>query len=230
MIQIHALTDDNVEGVDRMLDAFDWWFVPLANPDGYVYTWTHDRMWRKNRKPPPSSSSSCHGVDLNRNFDAAFSDSSNKSCSNSYGGPAPFSEPETLAIKELLQANGDRLKATVFVHSFSQLWLAPYGVNTSRPAEYDEMERVMQRAVRALNDTHQTAYEYGSISDVLYSASGTAVDYCYESLGVVYSFLVELRDKGHTGFVLPIDQIVPTASETWNGIREMAAAIQEKLQ
>ena len=61
------------------------------------------------------------------------------------------------------------------------------------------------------------------------AASGTAVDYCYEALGVVYSFLIELRDQGHHGFVLPIDQILPTATETWNGIREMALAIAEKL-
>ena len=23
-----------------MLDNFDWWFIPIANPDGYSYSWT----------------------------------------------------------------------------------------------------------------------------------------------------------------------------------------------
>lgn len=42
--------------------------APLLNPDGYEYSHTNDRMWRKNRSPPPSGSS-CWGVDLNRNWD-----------------------------------------------------------------------------------------------------------------------------------------------------------------
>ena len=59
-------------------------YVPFANPDGYEvcnellvtldsfmvlqFTWTADRLWRKNRRPPPSGST-CYGVDLNRNYD-----------------------------------------------------------------------------------------------------------------------------------------------------------------
>lgn len=38
--------------------------VPVVNPDGYEYTHTHDRMWRKNR----ARYGECYGVDLNRNF------------------------------------------------------------------------------------------------------------------------------------------------------------------
>lgn len=37
---------------------------PLLNPDGYAYTWTGSRMWRKNRVN--NQGSNCIGVDLNR--------------------------------------------------------------------------------------------------------------------------------------------------------------------
>lgn len=39
--------------------------VPILNPDGYEYTHTHDRMWRKNRAKHDGERV---GVDLNRNF------------------------------------------------------------------------------------------------------------------------------------------------------------------
>ena len=36
-----------------MLRNFDVYLIPVANPDGYAYTWTgsRSRMWRKNRRP-----------------------------------------------------------------------------------------------------------------------------------------------------------------------------------
>ena len=36
---------------EDLLAVYDFYIVPVANPDGYVYSWTSDRMWRKNRRP-----------------------------------------------------------------------------------------------------------------------------------------------------------------------------------
>ena len=42
--------------VNRLLNAdvrdVDWFIMPLLNPDGYEYSRTTDRMWRKNRSKP----------------------------------------------------------------------------------------------------------------------------------------------------------------------------------
>jgi murein tripeptide amidase MpaA len=35
------------------LVSVDWYIIPLLNPDGYEYSHEVDRMWRKNRAPPP---------------------------------------------------------------------------------------------------------------------------------------------------------------------------------
>jgi murein tripeptide amidase MpaA len=48
-----------------LLTNLDWVIVPMANPDGYVYTHTTERFWRKNRRP---INAQCVGVDNNRNF------------------------------------------------------------------------------------------------------------------------------------------------------------------
>lgn len=55
------------------------------------------------------------------------------------------------------------------------------------------------------------------------------MDYCYEKLGILYTFLLELRDTGTNGFILPLEQIKPTAMEAWYGLLGMASAIKENL-
>lgn len=49
----------------QLVDKVDWVIVPNANPDGYVHSWTQDRLWRKNRR---FINETCTGIDLNRNF------------------------------------------------------------------------------------------------------------------------------------------------------------------
>ena len=36
---------------ETLLKHFDFFIVPITNPDGYVHAWISDRMWRKNRNP-----------------------------------------------------------------------------------------------------------------------------------------------------------------------------------
>lgn len=46
------------------------------------------------------------------------------------------------------------------------------------------------------------------------AVSGGSIDYAYEKLGVIYSYALELRDKGRYGFSLPAYLIRPTGEET----------------
>lgn len=55
----------NSSVTNELLDKVDWVIVPNVNPDGYVYTHTEDRFWRKNRR---QVNYTCAGVDLNRNY------------------------------------------------------------------------------------------------------------------------------------------------------------------
>jgi murein tripeptide amidase MpaA len=59
---INQLTENQ-----KLLDANDWYFLLVANPEGYIHSWTVDRFWRKTRSF--NSNTSCRGTDLNRNFD-----------------------------------------------------------------------------------------------------------------------------------------------------------------
>jgi murein tripeptide amidase MpaA len=51
-----------------VLDDIEFVIVPVVNPDGFAYTWSDQRLWRKNRRAAPRGNPSCLGVDLNRNW------------------------------------------------------------------------------------------------------------------------------------------------------------------
>jgi hypothetical protein len=48
-----------------------------------------------------------------------------------------------------------------------------------------------------------------------------AIDWTYGRHGL-NSWLLELRDRGQYGFLLPADQLVPTAEEAWTGLLSLA--------
>ena len=93
----------------------------MLNPDGYEFSRLHERLWRKNRRPP--SNDGCFGVDLNRNYDViGFGvGASNDSCSNTYLGPYPASEPEVRAATEVLMGNREKIRVSLSLHSFGKL-------------------------------------------------------------------------------------------------------------
>lgn len=76
----------------------------------YEYTFTRDRLWRKNRRR--AIGSSCTGVDLNRNFGYRWGGmgTSKDPCREIYAGSGPFSEPETKAIRNFFEASAANFK------------------------------------------------------------------------------------------------------------------------
>ena len=41
---------ENITGQQELVEGLDWYIVPVVNPDGYAYSWTDDRLWRKTRR------------------------------------------------------------------------------------------------------------------------------------------------------------------------------------
>jgi murein tripeptide amidase MpaA len=116
--------------IDTLFTTVVIYLVPCVNPDGRHFTQTGDPMWRKNRNPAHGTgSSSCCGVDLNRNFpflwdhrakfapDADVATSDNPCDRQVYRGDSPASEPETRNVIHLLDSHPE-IRWMVDVHSY----------------------------------------------------------------------------------------------------------------
>ena len=85
------------------------WFVPVVNPDGYQYTFDHERLWRKNLRDNDGDGqvTNLDGVDINRNYPEhwGYDDEGSEPeiSSDTYRGPSAASEPETQASINLVR-------------------------------------------------------------------------------------------------------------------------------
>uniref|UniRef100_A0A7N4PQ73 Carboxypeptidase B n=1 Tax=Sarcophilus harrisii TaxID=9305 RepID=A0A7N4PQ73_SARHA len=211
-----------------ILDRLDFYILPVFNIDGYVYTWTKNRMWRKTRST--HAGSSCVGTDPNRNFDAGWCEigASDNPCSDTYCGPTVESEKETQALVNFIRQNLNSIKAYVTVHSYSQMMLYPYSKSYTLIKNHVEMNNLAKAAIKELATLHGTQYTYGPGASTIYPAAGGSDDWAYDQ-GIKYAFTFELRDKGRYGFLLPESQIRPTCEETMLAIKHISNYVLEHL-
>jgi len=217
-------TDATVRG---MMDHYDWHFLPVANPDGYDYTFTGDRLWRKTRRP--NSGSSCRGTDPNRNWDAAWGTTgvSADPCAQTFPGSGPFSEKCTQNMRDRISELSGNIKLYMAVHSYSQMWLTPWGFGSPKPADYSELLDVANAGNDALRRTHGIRFEVGTPPDILYSASGGAYDWAKSVAGIKYAYTFELRPSSYSwnGFVVDASVIEPSGEEIWAALSTVADRI-----
>lgn len=212
------------KSIKEKLDDFDFWFMPVVNPDGYEYSHVTDRVWRKTR----SKSSFCTGVDPNRNYPHHWSESgvSTFSCSQIYPGPKPLSEPETAALAETLMNNKHLIKMYISLHAYSQMILTPYGYDRVYPANYEELSMVAMAGKNAIQSVRSIQYKYGPSSILLYPAAGGSDDFAHGNCDIRFSYTMELPDTGDYGFLLPAEHIIPVGEETVFGLTAMIDAMK----
>ncbi|XP_014681839.1 PREDICTED: carboxypeptidase B-like [Priapulus caudatus] len=223
--------DPNVRAI---VDHFDWYLMPVSNPDGYVYTFQWDRMWRKTRsrteEQDVSSRRACAGVDPNRNWDTHWGErgASHKPCSIIYAGQEAFSEPEVAAMARFLMGRKSRIKLAIDFHSNGQMWLTPYGYTRRYPMDFEAQYMLAVDATDELWKVNNTIYIVGSVANSIYRASGDSIDWWYDVAGIKYSYGVELPGKGYHDFILPPSRIVPVGVETFEAIKYMALEVMRE--
>lgn len=181
-------------------------------------------MWRKTRRPVKN----CVGSDANRNFDDhhwAENGTSRQCYSDTYPGDHPFSETESQSIRNMLQEL-DTCKFYFTMHSFGEMILYPYGHTYNKPETWQDLDEVAKAGAEAIKTYKGTIYRYGSISNIIYPASGSSVDYAYTVAKIPIAIAIELPG-GRYSFNPPTSEIKNISEESSIGIFAMIQKVIE---
>ena len=162
------------EDLRYLVDNVEMYFVPLVNPDGWVYNQTIQPngggMWRKNRR---NNGNNTFGVDLNRNYGYEWGGvgSSGNGNSDVYRGTTPFSEAESQALKWFTEQHAFQIALNY--HTAANMLLHPWGYTDN--IECDDHDRFI-----AFKSWMTEVNGYLNIqSSLLYEAAGDSDDWMY---------------------------------------------------
>ncbi|KAI0834519.1 hypothetical protein F5Y06DRAFT_278857 [Hypoxylon sp. FL0890] len=217
---------NNDTTVKGFLDNYDFYILPIVNPDGFLYTQTSNRLWRKNRQT--RSGISAVGTDINRNWPYKWDGegSSTSPGSGQYRGAAAGDTPENTGIRTLGDQLADKKGIKLYVdwHSYGQYILTPYGYSCSAvAANQAKQDSLAKSLATAIAKPYGTRFTAGPTCATLYATAGGSNDYVTDINKAEYGWAIELRDTGRNGFTLPADQILPTGIEIWEGIKYLLA-------
>jgi carboxypeptidase T len=194
----------------------DIYLVPMVNPDGHkLASEGHD--WRKNTNITTGGGTTFGdgpngpGVDLNRNYGFKWGGpgAATRPTDATFRGPGAFSEPETQAIKNLVETRKFTMLMTY--HSFSNLILWPWG-HTNEPPPDNRLPAIGKK----LGDL--SGYKPEQSVD-LYPTSGDTTDWAFGQHGNL-AYTTEIGGWGD-GFDPPYAKVAQFWKENEPGARLM---------
>lgn len=217
----------------KFLDSLDFIFVPVFNPDGYEYTWTTDRLWRKNRQIT-GIIQGCDGIDIDRSFSFAWSNSSETDpffgfpCDENYNGQTPMEAIEAQLWDSYLNGIKKELKIFGFLdlHSYAQEILYPYAYSCDAlPRDLENLIELSYGLSKAIRN--EKSHEEYAVAPACRDTGadltpgiggGSLLDYMYHNRAY-WALQLKLRDTGNYGFLLPPKYIIPVGREIYSAFR-----------
>ncbi|MFT5801212.1 MAG: carboxypeptidase T, partial [Nonlabens sp.] len=204
--------------VKYLVDNMEMYFVPMVNPDGYIYNQTTNPsgggLWRKNKKDNDGNgvfSEDEDGVDLNRNYGFEWGFDDNGSSPNPgsavYRGESGFSEPETQNIKDF--CNAHEFKIALNYHTYGNLLIYPWSYS-------DELaDPAFEVITQAIN--RENKYFAGTSTETVgYQVNGPSDDWMYGETGTkppIFSMTPEVGYNTY-GFWPPASEIIRFCQST----------------
>jgi hypothetical protein len=195
---------NNYENNPEIIETLTYntlYIVPCLNPDGFEYSRKHFSFWRKNRR---DNGDGTFGVDLNRNFSVGFRKSTNTS-GNTYGGPHPFSEPETLAIKKFVDSHTN-ITIALDYHSQGNVFFPAHKFNHESEIEGTDMNTLCANMNYHIHKVSGRKYGINRGKPPTKLISGSGREYYYEQ-GIL-AIVVEVGTRNIPDYIQNMSESV----------------------
>lgn len=174
-----------------------YFVLPIVNVDGSYTIFEHYEqtgellLKRKNNNFEYENAQGLNcdyatkGVDINRNYGYLWGNDANGPCSESYPGPHAFSEPETKAMRNMLNKYHDTIKFVYNFHAYGPMYVWPYNGEVDNELEISNPEA--QRIFNEIWDGTtfpETTLKGNAIKTVGYIADGEANDYIMKQYNI----------------------------------------------
>jgi len=212
-----------VPKVKKLLNKFEFVIAPVINPDGYEYSHTSNRLWRKNMS---KNSDGSRGVDMNRNWNNHWGQggASTNPRAIDYQGPSVASEPEVKAVQNYILNKLPRKIAGIDFHSYGEMILRSKGWTKAKSQDENVLRKMASDMKKGIQQVHGTKYK-SEVAAGLYPTTGSTDDWMSEQ-GKMWGhgWTVELagRQHGAHGFMLPASHIKSASEEMYNGFVDFA--------
>jgi len=210
---MHELVE-HYEEFRNIIDDLEWFVIPVANPDGYVFSQTEgNRAWVKNRRV--NADSDCIGVNIERNFVFNFGlnlQSNDDPCSDEFRGPEGDSEEETKTVQFAVDLTRRFQQAYISIKAGSNAAHSaiayPFSSNNELfwPNFQDQigLSHIMADAI-----SRNTGALYRSTSEANIAGfiSGTSADYASGNDRIPNAFTIYAPAAGTDGWDVPETEI-----------------------
>ena len=225
----------------HLVDTTRTVLVPVQNPDGFVRTRDaatslisantpvtvptfptavvsdfeyHRKNMRRHTNQPEETGA---GIDTNRNYALQWggSGSSGSPSSQTYRGAAPYSEPESAAIRDLLLS----INATCVIthHTYGQLCMRPWGALKHMTSPDEDLQAELGGQMTGFNG-YANIYAWQ-----LYDTAGTSRDWAYGATRALVWTYEHCDDEFHPNYAATIPDLYTTNREAFLVGHEAAA-------
>jgi hypothetical protein len=211
----------------KRLEEYDFWFVPLVNPDGLEVKLFRDSGRQYGRKNGRNTDGTCiqdvkEGVDLNRNYSFKWNSSKNRGSksdpkSGYYRGEEAASEPEVQAMMAL--AEQQYFVASLSFHTPGTSILVPYTASRTKSPQpniaWDVAEQLSKKSGVLHNERKY------AVRNRRFYAEGTFQDWLFHRFGTM-AFLIEGTEHN--------PETIPKIRSSVRAIKRLLPSLLEALE